>query len=203
MNAPLCVGFTGGIGSGKTVVSTMFEELGVPVIDADVISRNVTRKNGLAFGPIIELFGLDLVSESGELQRDRLRELIFEDDSRRKQLESIIHPLVREEINRRINEVSYPYCIVSIPLLLETGRPEDFDRILIVDVPRELQISRVCERDQVKPEDVEKIIASQADRQARLEVADDVILNDGDLESAKEKVCSLHKKYLRLAREKV
>jgi len=199
MSSPLRVGLTGGIGSGKTTVSDMFRGLGVPVIDADEISRELTKKTGAAFQPIVELFGKDLLSASGELQRERLRTLIFTNAKPRAQLEAIIHPLVRKEIARQISVVAHPYCLISVPLLLEKTGRKDFDSILVVDCPERLQIARTRQRDQAEPAEIRKIIAAQADRQTRLASADDVIYNDQDLAALEKQVRCLHKKYSKLA----
>ena len=202
MSPPLRVGLTGGIGSGKTTVSRLFQEFGVPVIDADVISREITKKNGAAFLPVVELFGKNILSESGELRRDFLRQLIFESADCRTQLEAIIHPLVRQEIARQVNAAAYPYCLLSIPLLLETTERQDFDSILVVDCPEDLQISRTRQRDQTSAVEIRKIIASQTDRQIRLDSADEVIYNDQDLVSLKKQVSCLHKKYSGIAQNR-
>lgn len=197
----LCIALTGGIGSGKTTVSDIFAELGVPVIDADVISRQLTEKDGAAFEPVVELFGNSILTDSGEIDRSSLRKLVFENPELRLQLEAIIHPLVRKQINQRINELRQGYCLVSIPLLLETGKPQHIDRILVVDCPEHLQIQRASKRDQSNQTDIQKIITSQVDRQTRLNSADDVIYNDKDLEYLRQQVSSVHERYLKLSRE--
>ena len=199
MTARLCVGLTGGIGSGKTTVSEEFAQLGVPVIDADVISRQVTRQDGAAFKPVTELFGQDVIGVDGELRRDKIRDLVFNSPDLRQQLEAIIHPLVRKEINKSIEQADYPYCIVSIPLLLETGSREYIDRILVVDIPEIMQETRASERDNADPTSIKKIIASQINRQERLEAANDIIYNDKDLAYLRQQVHQLHDKYLVLA----
>ena len=199
IETPLRIGLTGGIGSGKTTVSDMFEELGVPVIDADIISRQITQKDGAAYGPIVGLFGKTIISDSGELKRDKLRELVFNNANLRKRLEAIIHPLVRAEIANQIRITSYPYCLISVPLLLETAKREDFDLILIIDCPEDLQLMRASHRDGVTIEEIKKIIASQTDRKTRLDNADDVIYNDRDLEWTRKQVSSLHERYQSLA----
>ncbi len=202
MNPALRIGVSGGIGSGKTTVCDMFKELGVPVIDADSISHQVTQKDGPAFQAIVDRLGESIVSESGELQREQLRKLAFADAAVREQLEAIIHPLVREEIAKQIDAVASCYCLISIPLLLESDQAGNFDLILIIDCPEALQISRASRRDNADPVEIKKIIAAQSDRKSRLDKADDVIYNDKDLASLRKQVSSLHRKYTKIARDK-
>ena len=196
MDQVLRIGLTGGIASGKTTVSKLFFKQHVPVIDADVISREITKKGGEAFQAIIENFGDKVLGNDGELRRDVLRGLIFSDPKLKQQLESIVHPQVRKVIRSRIDKVHYPYCIVSIPLLFESGLQETVDRILVVDVPEKVQLERASSRDNVSIEDVRKIIDSQIGRSERLQQADDIIYNDKDLKYLQEQVEILDNKYL-------
>ena len=198
--ASLKVGLTGGIGSGKTTVTDMFAELSVPIIDADRISRESVKKGKPAYDKIIASFGEDVVDGSGELRRDYLRNLIFNDEKLKKQLESIIHPIVRNQITEYVEKVNHPYCIISIPLLFESGLQRTVDRILVVDTPEDLQVSRACARDSAHPEDIMKIIRSQVDRKERLRQADDIILNDRDMDYLKAQVADLNEKYINLAK---
>ena len=131
----LRIGLTGGIGSGKTTVSDMFIKLDVPVIDADKISHQVAQSGQPAYDAIVDEFGPDIIGEDGELRRDYLRTFVFNEETQRKRLEAIIHPLVHNEIEKKINCVKYPYCIISIPLLFETGLQNIVDRILVIDIP--------------------------------------------------------------------
>lgn len=197
--ASLKVGLTGGIGSGKTTVTDLFANLSVPIIDADCISRELQKKGQPAYDKILELFGKDVIDEAGELRRDYLRTLVFSNGELKKQLESVIHPVVRKRINESVNYVNHPYCIISIPLLIESGLQHTVDRILVVDAPEQLQISRSCARDSVRPEDIMKILRSQATQEERLRQADDVIINDRDINHLKEQVTKLNEKYLILA----
>lgn len=198
--APLKVGLTGGIGSGKTTVSDLFAELSVPIIDADRISRESVKKGEPAYDKILALFGSDVIDESGELRRDYLRKLVFNDGKLKKRLESIIHPVVRDRTRESVEKVNYPYCIISIPLLFESGLQKTVDRILVVDAPEELQVSRACARDSARSEEIMKIIRSQVDRKERLRQADDVILNDRDINYLKSQVADLNIKYINLAK---
>ena len=203
MSRPLCVGLTGGIGSGKTTTTDIFAELGVPVIDADTISHEVVEAGRPALKDIVKTFGPDLVDDNGNLRRAHLRTLVFNDQSARRKLESIIHPEVRREITRRIDAVTFPYCIISIPLLIESSSRQDIDRILVVDVPESLQIQRASQRDESDANEIAKIVQSQIGRQDRLDAADDIIENDGDLEYLRSQVETIHKKYLELATKRV
>jgi dephospho-CoA kinase len=199
----MVVALTGGIGSGKTTVSGMFARLGVPIIDADEISRNATRSGGAAFGRVVDLFGPSVVGSDGELRRDLIRGIVFDDKALRMRLEAIIHPLVYSEIRERIATSDAPYCIVSVPLLFESGDAEEFDRVLVVDAPEAVRLKRVTERDGLPAAEVRRIIDSQARRDERLRAADDVIRNDGDLAHLQEQVERLHREYVRLAEDRV
>ena len=197
---PLKVGLTGGIGSGKTTVAAMFGDLGVPGIDADEISRAVTRPGQIGYQGIVDLFGAEVVAADGGLRRRRLREIVFADPALREKLEALIHPLVRAEILRLLKEVRYHYCLVSVPLLLEKARAADYiDRVLVVDAPEELQMTRAGGRDKTTKADIAKIMKTQVSREQRLAKADDVIDNSGDLDFLKRQVAALHRKYLRLS----
>lgn len=200
---PLKIGLTGGIGSGKTVVTDLFAELSVPVIDADCISRDAVKKGQPAYDKIIEVFGPDIIDETGELLRDHLRALVFNDAGLKKQLESIIHPEVRRQIQKQLESVTHPYCIISIPLLIESGLQHTVDRILVVDAPEQLQVSRACARDASSREDIMKIIRTQAGREERLRQADEIITNDRDIPNLKLQVAELNEKYKKLAESRL
>lgn len=202
MKTPYRVGLTGGIGSGKSTVAGMFAAKGVPVIDADELARKAIVPGSEALNKIIALFGQGVISETGELRRDKLREIIFNDENKRKQLEKIIHPIVYRMMEEAIKLIDYPYCILSVPLLLETGGGFQVDEILVIDTPEELQISRTCKRDNVSRDSVIKIIHAQIDNKKRLEQACEIIKNDGDLASLKQQVDKLDNKYLKLTGNK-
>ncbi|MFT5132036.1 MAG: dephospho-CoA kinase [Gammaproteobacteria bacterium] len=203
MNRPYCVGLTGGIGSGKTSATDIFSELGVPIIDADAISREVVQSGQPAFEEIISLFGAEVIGDNGQLRRDRLRKIIFDDLSARQKLESIIHPRVHSEISRRVNQVTFPYYIISSPLLLESRSLHNVDRILVLDVPETLQIERASRRDNLSEDDIKLVLKTQIGRQERLDAADDVIANDRDLSVLRQKVEKLHKTYLEISAQKM
>lgn len=191
----LIIGLTGGIGSGKSTVAGYFESLGVPVIDADKITRELVEPGQEALGEIINTFGDSIIQADGRLNRSRLREHIFKNPDERKKLENILHPRARKIVQQQINELSTPYCILSVPLLIESGWVDLVQRILVVDSPRDLQIKRTIERDKVSKEQVESIIASQTDRKTRLAAADDILENTDDRATLREKIVTLHKKY--------
>lgn len=195
MSRPLRVGLTGGIGSGKSTVKNYFDELGAPTIDADEISHRLTRPGEEAFNDIVELFGEGCLDETGRLRRRYLRELVFSDPALRKKLESIIHPRVRAAIRDFVDRAAGAYCVICIPLLLETGAQESLDRVLVVDAPEELQLERAGRRDGAAARQVADIMKAQLGRAERLCAADDVIVNDGDLENLRAQVRRLHERY--------
>ncbi len=191
----LKIGLTGGIGCGKTAVAKLFSELGAPVLDADEISRNLVEPGQPALQAIVEAFGAQVLN-GGRLNRALLREIIFQSPASKKRLETILHPLVYATMERRIAELQAPYCILVIPLLLETGQQAFVDRILVVDCPVELQHARVKERDGVDDSVIARIIASQVDRAERLAAADDLIENVGDMGMLANRVEELDRRYL-------
>lgn len=199
MKCRLRVGLTGGIASGKTTVSGIFRSLGVPVIDADEIAREITTPGKKAYNEIVSLFGNGIIDGKGHLKREQIKEIIFSRQDMKEKLERIIHPMVREEMEAHLATCNYPYCILSIPLLVEAGADYRLDRILAIDVPEKEQIERVVKRDKISKELALSIINSQADRKKRLSAADDVIENTGNLNHLESQVKILHKKYLELA----
>lgn len=197
------VGLTGGVGSGKTTATGYFAELGVPVIDADEISRRLTRRGGPAHDAVVSLIGPEAMDNDGELRRDLIRRKVFSNDALRLGLEGIIHPLVRAEIDRLAAEVVYPYCVVSVPLLVETGMEHTVDRILVIDLPEEQQVRRAALRDCQPEADIHDVVAAQAARDRRLRAADDIIDNASDLRHLRSEVQRLHAQYLRRAHDRI
>ena len=197
---PYIVGLTGGIGSGKSAAAKLFEELGATVIDTDAIAHALTRPGGEAMAPIRAAFGADYVSAEGALERARMRELVFADAAKKRQLEAILHPLIRERSGELVRAASSPYVILMVPLLVESG---DYrgrcQRILVVDCPEELQVERVVARSSISAAQVRAIMASQVTRAARRAAADDVIDNSRDLAHLRREVETLHRRYLQLA----
>lgn len=192
----LVVALTGGIGSGKSTACRLFAQLGVPIVDTDLIAREAVRPGQPALDEIVALFGRSVLNPRGELDRTRMRQLIFNDDTKKQQLESILHPRIRAETKRQIAALDTAYCVVAIPLLIETEQLEIAERILVIDCPESEQIRRVTERDGQTENEVRSIITAQATRAERLAVAHDVIQNDGDLQHLRQQVQKLHKKYL-------
>ena len=195
----LKIGLTGGIGSGKSTAAERFLKLGAPVIDADVIAREIVEPGKPALEAVIAAFGDQVVGEDGRLDRKALRNIVFADPEQKSRLERILHPQIYTEILHQLEQTAYPYCVVVIPLLAESKRNYPLDRILVVDLPEKLQIARTSTRDQESEKHVEQIIRSQASRQQRLSIADDVIENSGTPAALLKNIDSLHQKYLELA----
>jgi dephospho-CoA kinase len=195
----LRIGLTGGIGSGKSTVATLFAELGAPVIDTDEISRALTAPGQEAVVEIIRVFGTTVRDAAGALDRAALRQLVFRDDAQRRRLEGILHPLIRRETERRLAALRAPYVIVVAPLLLESGFADLVDRILVVDSSEENQVKRVHERNGLAETEVRRILTAQVGRTARLARADDIIINDSDTAHLAHEVQRLDRKYRAVA----
>lgn len=198
---PLVVALTGGIGSGKTRVSDRLAELGAAVIDTDLIAHGLTAPGGEAMAAIADQFGPGVRAPDGSLDRAAMRRLVFADPSARHRLEAILHPLIRKRMIAALAQVQAPYAVLVIPLLFETGWTREADRILVVDVPEELQLARVMTRSGLAEPEVRRIIASQASRELRRQGATDLIPNQGSLADLLARTDALHDRYLRLARE--
>jgi len=195
-----CVGVTGGIGSGKSRAAALFGELGAGVVDTDDISHEITAAGGSAMPAITAAFGATAVAADGSLERTVMRRLVFENPATRKQLETILHPRIRELARNRVMASSAPYVLLVVPLLLETGGYRDIiRRVLVVDCDESLQISRAMQRSSLTADAVRAIMAAQLPRQQRLAGADDVIRNDGDIAQLRGQVADLHQQYLKLA----
>ncbi len=193
------VGLTGGIASGKSAVSDRFGALGVPIIDTDLIAREVVEPGHPVLGEVVAAFGPEVLDDEGRLQRRKLREIIFSDPEKQDLLEGILHPAIRAIVRQRVAEVVAPYCMVVIPLLVESGHFDWLNRVLVVDVPTEVQIERLVQRDDVTPEQAQDALSAQASRGERLSIADDVIDNSGDIAGLDGEVRRLHAAYLELA----
>ena len=197
------IALTGGIGSGKTTISDIFKEKNVPIIDTDVIAREIVEPNKLAYREIIKTFGEVILNTDRTINRQALRKLIFSYPEKRLQLESILHPIIWQEVNSQLNSLSTAYCVVVVPLLLENLSKitrVKFDRILVVDVEEETQIIRSQKRDNSDMKEIKNIIQNQVSRQTRLDSADDIILNEGNIDSLNGKVNNLHLEYLKLSK---
>lgn len=195
-----CVGVTGGIGSGKSSAATLFAELGAGIVDTDDIAHELTGAGGRAMPAITAAFGTGVVAADGSLDRAAMRELVFADPSRRKVLEGILHPLIRNEARDRVARSPAPYVLLLVPLLLETGGyPDLVRRVLVIDCDESRQVSRTMQRSGLSAEAVRAIMAAQLPRQERLARADDVLRNDTDIADLRRQVAGLHQRYLTLA----
>jgi len=192
------VGLTGGIGSGKSTIVRLFADQGVHWVDADDVAREVVVPGTPALKAISEHFGKDILLDSGELNRAELRSWIFQDDTERQWLEQLLHPLIREAMLEQLKPQSYdlPYTLLVSPLLLETDQHTLVDRIVVIDVPVEVQIERTVSRDGNTPEQVQRIIDAQMSRDKRVGKADHIITNAGGVEDAKAQVAKLHAQFV-------
>ena len=194
------VAITGGIGSGKTTVANQFAALGIEVVDADLIAREVVAPGTPALAAIVNHFGAEMLTEQGLLDRRALRERIFSDPAAKFWLNALLHPIIRSEMLRQCAAVSSPYCLLVVPLLVENRLTELADRVLVIDVDEATQIERTCRRDGVSREQAQAILASQANRSERLAMADDVLDNQsGTTETIRERILALHETYLAFA----
>lgn len=197
------VGLTGGIGSGKSAAADAFAALGVAVVDTDVIAHELTAAGGAAMPALVAEFGATVATAAGALDRARMRQLAFAEPAARARLEAILHPRIRALSAERCRLAASPYVILAVPLLVESGTYRGrCDRVVAVDCPESLQISRVMARSGLAGDEVRAIMATQATRAERLAVADDVIANDGDLANLERQVGELHRKYLQLSSQK-
>ena len=196
---PLRVGLTGGIASGKSAVANMFAELGVPVIDTDVIAREVVFPGQPALDEIRQHFGDKVIDDHGWLNRSEMRRIVFADSGKRRELEAILHPRIRTETERQSAERGGDYQIIVVPLLAESPMKSGMDRIVVVDVPLDVQLKRLLARDAESPEQARAMIDAQASRDERLALADDVIDNTGSLDQTRKQVQELHHQYLTLS----
>ena len=193
---PLRIGLTGGIASGKSTVADMFADLGVPVIDTDLIARDVVAPGQPALQEIREAFGAGVIAEDGTLDRPAMRALVFGDDEARRKLEAILHPRIGAATREQADAAGGPYQIIVVPLLLESSLRAFVNRVLVVDCEEETQVARLLSRDAESESQARRILAAQASRAERLAIADDVIANEGDLDDTREQVRRLHRRYL-------
>jgi dephospho-CoA kinase len=199
----LRIALTGGIGSGKSAVTEHLRALGATVLDADEFSHQVTAKGSEVLERIREAFGPGVLTPDGSLDRAALRQLVFADATVRAQLEAILHPDIRRRMQEAAAQTDAPYCVFSIPLLIETGRTKEFDRVLVVEAPPSIRRKRTVHRSNLDPKQVDAIIAVQASDVERREAANDLIVNDGSLDTLGTKVKELHQQYLELASQTV
>jgi len=196
---PFRIALTGGIASGKTTVADLFADLGVPVIDTDLIAREVVEPGQPALAKVVEAFGRDVLDAEGRLDRRRMRERIFGDPDARLRLEAILHPAIRAEMERQSRAAGGAYQVLVIPLFAEGRRRDHVDRVLLVDAPEDLQVERLMRRDGVTSEQARASLNAQATRAERLAMADDIVQNTGHVQDLRAAVAGLHEKYRRLA----
>lgn len=198
----LVVGLTGGIASGKSLVGAMFVELGAPLVDTDVVAREVVAAGEPGLAAVAAEFGPSVLLPSGELDRRALRALVFADEAKRRKLEGLLHPLIRRRTLARLAEIDAPYALVAVPLLVETDFKELVDRILVVDCPESVQLERLLRRDAIPKAEAIAMVRAQTDRATRLQAAHDVIDNSGTTNETRRQVERLHVRYLDLAAQR-
>jgi dephospho-CoA kinase len=195
----LLVGLTGGIASGKSTVAKLFADLGVPVIDTDLVARDLVQAGQPALTEILASFGPEVLLANGQLDRAAMRRIVFADTGRRRKLESILHPRIRDETMAQSRAAGGPYQIIVVPLLAESPMRHAMNRVLVVDVPESTQLTRLLERDSESRQQAEQMMAAQVSREDRLAIADDVIDNDGSIAETGRQIDELHRRYLALA----
>lgn len=194
-SSKLVIGLTGGIGSGKTIVAKLFANLGIDIIDTDQIAHNIVQPGSDLLHQIVAHFGQQILNVDGSLNRQQMRKIIFQDSHAKHWLEQLLHPIIYRHMYQQIQQATSPYCVVIIPLLIETHIPYPIDKILVIDATEELQIQRTISRDNITTEEVQAIMHAQATREERLKIADDVIDNNQDIAHLEQQVNTLHKKY--------
>ena len=200
-NRNFVVGLTGGIGSGKSTVAAMFLAYGIEVVDADQLAREVVNPGTDALQQISKHFGEAILDPDAELNRQKLREIVFSDTAEKDWLEKLLHPLIAELMKTRLENSTSVYCILESPLLLESNQHEMVNRILLVDVSEQIQLSRTLQRDQSNAATIKAIIAAQISREERRKRADDIIENETDIDALQIRVAELHEKYTALAKQ--
>ena len=195
----MIVGLTGGIGSGKSAAANFFQNEGITVIDADGLSREVIEEGTPGFASIVEYFGSKIIDSDGSINREHLRKEVFDDDKKKKLLESIIHPLVRELMVKKIAVSKSPYSIIMVPLIFETNSMSNYNRILVIDCDPKLQLERAMLRDDNSKAQIQKIMDSQCSREERISIANDIIPNNDSLENLKIRSIAMHRFYLGLS----
>ncbi|QYN44650.1 MULTISPECIES: dephospho-CoA kinase [unclassified Gilliamella] len=193
---PNVVALSGGVASGKSTIASLFANLGVPIIDADIIARQIVKVGTEPFIQIVKHFSQEILLPNGELDRSQLREIIFNNEHERLWLNNLLHPLIHQETQRQIARQKAEYIIWVVPLLVENNLHNFADRVLMIDIPESLQLERLVKRDHISESLAKKMILSQASSAKRLAYADDTIDNDGDLSSLKQQVGKLHQQYL-------
>lgn len=199
----LVIALTGGIGSGKTTVSEIFKSKNIPIIDTDIIAREIVEQDKPAYIEILKIFGKEILNKDKSINRQTLRKLIFSSTKKRTQLENILHPIIWHEVKSQLSKLTSSYCIIVVPLLIENLTKitaVTFDRILVIDSEVDMQIERSLKRDNSNIEVIKNIIKNQVSRQTRTDAADDIILNTGNLDSLNKEVVNLHHQYTKLSK---
>lgn len=195
------IGLTGGIASGKTTVANLFNHhFGIEIVDADIVAREVVAQGSEGLTQIAERFGTDILLDDGQLNRAKLREIIFADLSQKQWLDSLLHPMIRHQMQKQLTEVKSDYALLVIPLMVENQLQAMANRVLVVDVDEQIQIERTMKRDDVSKQQAHSILKSQATRQQRLAIADDVIKNHSQNGQLLSQITDLHQKYLAMSR---
>ncbi len=192
----LKIGLTGGIGVGKTTVSDIFKNMGVPVIDTDIIARELVCPGSPVLTEIVDTFGTEILTQDNKLDRRLLGKIVFSDSSLRKSLESILHPRIKNAVLKRLQDLNAPYCIVVVPLLFETDFVELVDKVLVIDAPEEQRIGWIEKRNGLSKADISAIVSTQTTRQTRLASADYVIVNNGTIKDLEGRVLTAHRSIL-------
>ena len=192
----MIIGLTGGIGSGKSAAANFFQNEGISVIDTDQLARKVIEKDTPGYSKVVDSFGANILDNNDFIDRAKLREEVFHDSEKRKILESITHPLVRELMVQKISSSTSPYSIIMVPLIFETNSAKNYDRVLVIDCDVEIQLARATIRDENSAHLIQKIIDSQCSRSERLSIANDVIPNNNSIEDLKKRSLAMHNFYL-------
>tara|TARA_E500000075_G_scaffold97022_1_gene88527 strand:- start:554 stop:1144 length:591 start_codon:yes stop_codon:yes gene_type:complete len=192
----MIIGLTGGIGSGKSAAANFFQNEGISVIDTDQLARKVIEKDSDGYSKVLENFGTDILDNNKSIDRAKLREEVFHNNDKRKILESITHPLVRDLMVQKISSSTSPYSIIMVPLIFETHSAKNYDRVLVIDCDVEIQLARAMARDENSADLIQKIIDSQCSRSERLSIANDVIPNNHSIEDLKKRSLAMHNFYL-------
>ncbi len=199
MTSKLTIGLTGGIASGKSAVASAFQRLGVTIIDADLVAREIVEPGQPALAEIAERFGADILDADGHLKRRALREIVFADDAARTDLESITHPRIRTGLAEQRDAAQSDYCLLVVPLLVKSSMIDLVDRVLVIDAPESIQLDRLMARDDIDEALAHRMIAAQDSRAERLAMADDVLINTGPRKDIADLAAALHAGYQRLA----
>ena len=192
----MIIGLTGGIGSGKSAAANFFQNEGISVIDTDQLARKVIEKDTPGYSKVVDSFGANILDNNDSIDRAKLREAVFHNSEKRKILESITHPLVRELMVQKISSSTSPYSIIMVPLIFETKSAKNYDRVLVIDCDVEIQLERAMARDENSADLIQKIIDSQCSRSERLSIANDVIPNNHSIEDLQKRSLAMHKFYL-------